>query len=193
MKGTTFWFIHENVLFIAVDVFEKGTENQGGIVPKVTGKQLEWLNEVIINNPGIEHIIVMGHTPILGPGPTGKQGSGGLMLEKGRESPLWQTMKKYGVDIYLCGKTNAITCTQKDDILQIAHGSLFGYNPKVNYLIATVSPNKIDLELKEIDIVNKGEKLRQSGNNQLYETVLITDEMKRRGYISVWKMVVEHK
>lgn len=193
MKGTAFWFIHENVLFIAVDVFEKGTENQGGIVPKVTGKQLEWLNEVIINNPGIEHIIVMGHTPILGPGPARKQGSGGLMLEKGRESPLWQTMKKYGVDIYLCGKTDAITCTQKDDILQIAHGSLFGYNPKVNYLIATVSPNKIDLELKEIDIVNKGEKLRQSGNNQLYETVLITDEIKRRGYISVGKMVVKCK
>ncbi len=192
MKGTAFWFIHENILFIAVDVFEKGDQGRGAIVPKVTGKQLEWFNEVISNNPGLEHIVVMGHTPIHGP--TKTHGSGGLlMLEKGRESPLWQAMKKHGVDIYLCGDTNAITCTQEDGILQIAHGSLFGYSPRVNYLVATVSRNKIELELKEIDIVNKGNKLRQAGDNSLYETVLITDEMKRRGYISVGKMVVEHK
>lgn len=191
MKGTAFWFIHENILFIAVDVFEKGAENQERIVTKVTGKQLEWFNEVISNNPGLEHIVVMGHTPIHGP--IRKQGSGELLLEKGRESPLWQTMKKYSVDIYLCGETHAISCTREDDILQIAHGSLFGYSPKVNYLVATVSPNKIELELKEIDIVNKGKKLRQAGDIRLYEKVLITDDIKRRGYVSVGQMVVEHK
>lgn len=86
MRGTAFWLVHENTLFISVDVFEKGNGPQGEIVPKVTGQQLEWLEQVIIDNPGVEHIIVMGHTPILGP--VAKKSSSGLMLEGDTESPL---------------------------------------------------------------------------------------------------------
>ena len=183
MKGTAFWFIHENTLFIAVDVFEKGNGPQGGIVAKVTGPQLEWFEQVVTDNPGVENIIVMGHTPVLGP--VRKESSSGLMLEGGRESPLWQTMAKHGVDLYLCGEVHAITCTQNDNILQIAHGGLFGYNSKVNYLVGTVSADKIELELKEIEIVNQGNKLWQVGTNRPHETVLITDDIKRDGFVTV--------
>ncbi|MHC4325279.1 MAG: ThuA domain-containing protein [Planctomycetota bacterium] len=122
MKGTAFWFIHENTLFISVDVFEKGDGPQGGIVARVTGPQLEWFEQVIADNPGVKNIIVMGHTPILGP--VRKESSSGLMLEGGRESPLWQTMSKHGIDLYLCGEVHAITCTETDNVLQIAHGKL---------------------------------------------------------------------
>ena len=183
MKGTAFWFIHDNTLFIAVDVFEKGDGPQGGIVARVTGPQLEWFEQVITDNPGVENIIVMGHTPILGP--VRKESSSGLMLEGGRESPFWQTMTKYGVDLYLCGEVHAITCTQADNVLQIAHGGLFGYNPKINYLVGTVSANQIELQLKEIEIVNRGNKLWQEGTNRPYETVLITDDIKKKGFVTV--------
>lgn len=183
MKGTAFWFIHENTLFIAVDVFEKGNGPQGGIVAKVTGPQLEWFEQVITDNPGVENIIVMGHTPILGP--VRKESSSGLILEGGRKSPLWQTMTKHGVDLYLCGEVHAITCTQADNVLQIAHGGLFGYNPKVNYLVGTVSTNQIELELKEIEIVNRGNKLWQAGTNHPQETVQIADDIKQKGFVTV--------
>ncbi|MHC4073979.1 MAG: ThuA domain-containing protein, partial [Planctomycetota bacterium] len=173
MRGTAFYFVHENTLFIAADVFEKGDGPQGGIVPKVTGDQLKWFEQVIADNPGVEHIVVMAHTPILGP--VKKESSSGLMLEGGRESPFWQAMSKHGVDLYLCGEVHAITCTQADDVLQIAHGGLFGYNSKVNYLLGTVSGDQIKLELKEIEIVNSGEKLWQVGTNRPHETVSITD------------------
>jgi type 1 glutamine amidotransferase len=189
MKGTAFWFIHEDTLFITVDVFEKGSGPQGGIVPKVTGPQLEWFERVIIDNPGVEHIVAMGHTPILGP--VKKESSSGLMLEGGRESPLWQTMKKYGVDLYLCGEVHAITCTEADDVLQIAHGGLFGYNSKVNYLVGTVSAGQIKLELKEIEILNRGSKLRQVGTNRPRETVLIEDDIKQRGFVTVGTAVLD--
>ena len=183
MRGTAFYFVHENTLFIAADVFEKGEGPQGAIVPKVTGAQLEWFEQVIADNPGVEHIVVMGHTPILGP--VRKESSSGLMLEGGRESPFWQAMNKHGVDLYLCGEVHAITCTRADDVLQIAHGGLFGYNPKVNYLVGTVSGDQIKLELKEIEIVNSGEKLWQVGDNRPHETVSITDEIKQRGFTIV--------
>ncbi len=183
MKGTAFWFVHENTLFAAVDVFEKGEDPQGGIVVQVTGDQLAWLEGVLTDNPGVEHIVVMGHTPVLGP--VAMENSSGLMLKGGRESALWQTLKKHGADLYLCGEVHAITCTEADGVLQIAHGGLFGYNPKVNYLVATVYPDRIDLELKEIDILNEGDRLWQMGTNRPHETVRITDNVKQRGFITV--------
>jgi type 1 glutamine amidotransferase len=183
MKGTAFWVIHENTLIVAVDVFEKGEGQQGGIVPKVTGEQLEWFEKVLAENSGVEHVIVMGHTPILGP--VAKESSSGLMLEGDRQSPLWQTLKKLGVDLYLCGEVHAITCTQADNVLQIAHGGLFGYNPKVNYLVATVFTDRIELTLKEIEIVNEGERLWQVGKNRPHEKVSIADDVKEKGFVTV--------
>ena len=183
MKGTAFWFIHEDALFISVDVFEKGAGPQGGIVCKVTGPQLEWLEQVIAENPGVRHVIVMGHTPIIGP--VAKESSSGLILEGGEESPLWQALKKRGVSLYLCGEVHAITCRQAGGVLQIAHGGLFGYNLKVNYLVATVFADRIELQLKELSIVNEGERLWQEGNNRPYERVSIVDDVKQKGFVTV--------
>ncbi|MHC4703903.1 MAG: ThuA domain-containing protein, partial [Planctomycetota bacterium] len=183
MRGTAFYWVHENTLFVSLDVFEKGEGPQGGIVPKVTGDQLKWFEETITAHSGVENVVVMAHTPILGP--VKKESSSGLMLEGGADSPLWQAMNKLGVDLYLCGEVHAITCTRKDDILQIAHGGLFGYNPKINYLVGTVSGDKIELQLKEIEIINSGEKLVQIGNNRPQENVTIADEVKQKGFTTV--------
>lgn len=189
MRGTAFYFVYENTLLVSVDVFEKGEGPQGGIVPKVTGEQLEWFERIVTVHSGVENVVVMGHTPILGP--VRKESSSGLMLEGGAESPLWQAMKKHGVDLYLCGEVHAITCTKADDVLQIAHGGLFGYNPKVNYLLGTVSRNQIKLELKEIEIVNSGDKLWQVGNNRPREKVTITDEVKQKGFNTVGTATID--
>jgi len=205
MRGTAYWFIHENTLFAALDVFEQGSGPQGGIVPKVTGEQLEWLENVLTDNPGVEHIVAMGHTPVLGPAAI--ESSSGLMLEGGRESALWQTLKKHGADLYLCGAVHAITCTAADGVLQIAHGGLWRGRPALalasgrrrqdagatpgqddlatmNYLVATVYPDHIDLELKEIDILNEGGRLQQTGDNRPRERVRIADEIKQRGFVT---------
>ncbi|MBM3335890.1 metallophosphoesterase, partial [Candidatus Sumerlaeota bacterium] len=88
MKGTAYWFAHKNTLFVSVDVFEAGTSDQGGIAVGVTGPQLEWLERVLSQNRDVNHVIVMGHAPILGP--LTMWSSSGLMVEGGRESPLWQ-------------------------------------------------------------------------------------------------------
>ena len=189
MKGTAFHFLHKNSLFVAVDVFEKGKSSQGEIAAQVTGKQLKWLEETLDANPSVDHIVIMGHTPILGP--VRKRSSSGLMLLKGRKSPFWQSMAKRNVDLYLCGEVHAITCTEKDGVQQIAHGGLFGYNPKVNYMVVKVTGAKMELELKEIDIVCKGPKLWQEGRNRPKESVTSTDEIKKRGYIGVGKMTLD--
>ena len=176
MKGLAYYFIHNNTLFVTVNVFEPGEGPEGNIVAQVSGKQLEWLDNVLGSHKGVDHIIVMGHTPVLGP--VNKLNSSGMMLEKGRDSGLWKTLARHRVDLYLCGEVHAITCTERDGVQQIAHGSLFGWNPTVNYLKGTVSSNGIKLALKEIDIIP-----RLEGRKSL--AVEFTDEVMEKGFRTV--------
>ncbi len=188
MKGTAFWWRHKNVLFVSVDVFEQGKSNQGAIRTGVTGKQLEWLNAVFEQNRDATHRIVMGHAPCLGP--VRKWSSSGLMVEEGRESPFWQCLKANDVDLYLCGEVHAITCTERDGVQQIAHGGLIGYNERTNYLVVDVHPDRLELAIKEIDMIPSGKPLWQPGNNRPLEKVTITPAMKRRGFVPVGKLTI---
>jgi hypothetical protein len=174
-----------------LDVFEPGRGPQGFIVPKVTGKQLEWFEQVLSEHADADHVIVMAHTPILTP--VWKWSSSGLVLEGGADSPLWKTMKRHRVTLYLCGEVHAITCHERDGIQQIAHGGLFGYNPEVNYLVAKVSPQEIRLELKAIGIVNSGPRLWQVGQNRPLESVTITLDSRRKGYYSYGTIVIDQR
>jgi 3',5'-cyclic AMP phosphodiesterase CpdA len=188
LEGTAYYFVHRNTLFVSVDVFETGEGLQGDIVIRVTGSQLEWFKETLDSHSDVDHIIVMGHTPILGP--VRQETSSGLMLEDGRRSPLWRAMVIGGVDLYLCGEVHAVTCIERDRVQQVAHGGLFGYNPRVNYLIARVSPTAVELEIKEIDIVCEGDDLPQEGPGGPSERVHITDEARERGFTTIGTMVI---
>jgi len=191
MKGTAYWWRHKNVLFVAVDVFEKGQSNQGGIRAGVTGKQLAWLEQVLEENRDADHVVVMGHTPVLGP--VRKWSSSGLMLTGGRESPFWQTLGKHHVDLYLCGEVHAITCTRRDGVEQVAHGGLVGYNPRTNYLVARVCDDRLELELKELDMLPSGKKLWQPGSNRPLEKVDVPAESRARGFVPVGRLTIDKR
>jgi hypothetical protein len=180
MRGTAYWFIYEDTLFTALNVFEKGDGPLGGIVPQVTGEQLEWLEGVIADNPGVKRIVAMGHVPILGP-----QDADDLMISGGKESPLWQTLKKHGAALYLCGQTAAIACSQSDGICHVAHGSRIGSDAKVNYLVAMVYADRIDLELKQIAVLNEGGRLWQMGGNRPPKTIRIPEEARQTGFVTI--------
>lgn len=191
MLGTAYWWRHKNVLFVAVDVFENAKGKQGGITAQVTGEQLKWLDRVLAENADADHVIVMGHTPVLGP--VRAWSSSRLTLQGGRESDFWQTMKRHGVDFYLCGEVHAITCIERDGIMQIAHGGLIGYNTRTNYLVAKVTADRLELELKEIDLVPSGEKLWQPGTNRPLEKVTISEEVRRRGFLPVGRVTLDKR
>ncbi len=191
MLGTAFYWKHKNVLFLSVDVFEKGKSRQGAIRAGVTGKQLEWMERVIGENQDVDHIIVMGHAPCLGP--VRKWSSSGLMIDKGRRSPFWKTIARHKAALYLCGEVHAITCTQRDGVQQIAHGGLIGYNTRTNYLVVDVYPDRLDLVIEEIDIVPSGKHLWQPGRNRPLEKVDITPQMRKRGFVAVGTLSIDTK
>jgi type 1 glutamine amidotransferase len=181
LKGTAYSVVHENVLFLALDVFERSGGAQAGIVPQVTGEQLQWLEQTLADNPGVTHVVVMGHTPVLGPAES--DGSGSLMLAGGRQSPLWQALAKHGADLYLCGETRVLACAQADGILQVAHGSELGRDANVNYLVATVYPDRIDLELRQIALLKEGGPPAPAGGSGPGETIRIADDVKQKGFV----------
>ena len=190
MKGTAFYWVHKNALFVSVDVFEKGKSNQGEIAAGVTDKQLEWFDNILNKyRPKVDHILVMGHTPILRPVRTFS--SSGMLTVKGRDSDFWKSMVKHGVDLYLCGEVHAVTCTQRDGIQQIAHGGLIGRTTKPNYLLVTVHKDRLELDLKEIDLINgKGRLWQKDKSKGPWDTITITPERKMRGFTSIGKVTL---
>ncbi len=191
MQGSAYWWRHRNVLFVSLDLFEEGQSRNGLIKIGVTGEQLSWFRKILSENADADHRIVVGHAPILGP--VRKWSSSALMVDGGRESELWQTMKEYQVDAYLCGEVHAITCTERDGIMQIAHGGLIGYNTRTNYLVAHVSKSKIEIEIKEIDLLPTGEHLWQPQSNRPLDHVSISAENKARGFVPVGTLTINKK
>ena len=189
MKGTAFWWRNKNVLFVSVDVFEEGESEQGLIRAGVTGDQLSWLKKVLAENADVTHKIVLGHAPVLGP--VRKWSSSGLMIKEGRDSEFWQTMKKNNVDAYLCGEVHAITCTERDGIMQIAHGGLIGYNTRTNYMVVHVSKNKMELEIKEIEMLPQGEHLWQTKHNRPLEKVTLSEIDRAKGFYLVGTATID--
>jgi hypothetical protein len=108
------------------------------------------------------------------------------MLAGGRQSPLWQTLQKHSVDLYLCGETQTIGCVQADGILQIAHGGL----ATVNYTVATVYPDRIDLEVKKIDVIHEGAGPTQAGSGLSGERLRLGDDVKAQGFTTVGTAVL---
>jgi hypothetical protein len=104
---------------------------------------------------------------------------------------FWQALKRHQVTLYLCGEVHAITCMERDGVQQIAHGGLIGYNTRTNYLVADVYPDRLELTLKEIDMIPSGEKLWQPHNNRPLERVDIAPEMKERGFIPVGTLTID--
>lgn len=189
MKGTAFWWRHKNVLFISTDLFEQGKGPHGLIKIGVTGKQLNWLRRILEENADVDHKIVIGHAPILGP--VRKWSSSGLMVSGGRDSEFWQMMKKYNVDAYLCGEVHAITCTERDGIMQIAHGGLIGYNTRTNYMVVHVTKNKLEFEIKEIEMTPSGDHLWQRQMNRPLKYVTISEGDKKNGFYPVGRAILD--
>ena len=104
------------------------------------------------------------------------------MVKEGRDSPFWQEMQKHDVDLYLCGEVHAITCTERDGIMQVAHGGLIGYNTRTNYLAVTVFEDKLKLEIKEIEMLPHGDHLWLTKNNRPLKQVSISSQSKKAGF-----------
>jgi len=154
-QGLAYYVHHKNLLLITVETFERHGDR---LVPTVSGEQLQWFQQVLRDHRGkVDFIVVQGHVPIFGP--VKSRSSSRLMLAGGRENAFWKAMVEGGVDVYLCGEHHDVTVREADGIWQIVHGSSWGREvvDTQNYLVATVSPGKLHLDMKSFAMLAKGE------------------------------------
>jgi len=133
-RYTSYAHQHKNVLFITINAFtqwdqnyidrSKGRGGEGVIRCTVTGKHLEWFENVLQEarkDMSIKHIIVQSHIPIIQP--VRKVSTSGQFMDNGEDSLFWKKMVQYKVDIYFAGEVHTNTATKardrKSNLLQV--------------------------------------------------------------------------
>jgi len=202
-ENTAYAFRHKNMLVISADVFhyEPGQNlgGQGTVAVEITADQLAWIEEVFASaaqDPEIEFLVVQGHTPVIKP--VRFQSSSNLSFvdggADGSTSPFWQALVAAGADLYLSGEVHAMTANNVGGVEQVCHGGLMG-SPNtrtVSYLVGNVYPDRMELELKQIDILYNPantSQLWQAGSNRPREELML-DQMV--GYMTAGTMVIDH-
>jgi hypothetical protein len=134
------------VLLVSLDEFHR---RDGDVHFEVQGGQLKWLRQTLAQarTDGVPWIVVQGHNPVLMP--VREISSSGGHIEGGRDSALWRTMARYGVDLYLNGEVHDTTMRQADGITQISTGGLL-YRGDATYLVARVFGDRIELDVREL-------------------------------------------
>lgn len=115
----------KNVLFVQIDTFFGEEMNELG------KNQEQWLHDKLSQadlNENIDHVVIQGHSPILGP--VNKSNSSGLMADPG----IWDIFTQYDkARLYIAGEVHRNTTLEKDGMVQISHGRPFPFN-SVEYI-----------------------------------------------------------
>ena len=90
---------------MTLDVFRR---TSAGVVASVGGGQLRWLDRVLgaARPAGVRWLVVQGHTPVL---PARTFSSSGALVAGGRGSPLWRTLVRHRVDLYVAGEVHVVS------------------------------------------------------------------------------------
>ena len=147
-----------DVLLVSIDEFHR---RDGDVHLEVTGGQLAWLRNTLAKARAdhVPWVIVQGHNPVLYP--VREVSSSGGHIERGERSPLWRTMVRYGVDLYINGEVHATTMRRADGLTQVSTGGLL-YRGQATYLLARVYDDRIDLDVRQVPGTEAGSKLWQT-------------------------------
>lgn len=189
-KGTTFYIKHKNLLLVAMDEFEQDAD--GNVHVRTGEVQQAWLRTTLIDHQDTPHRVVMGHVPVL-PGWKARSSSR-MSMPGGSNSPLWKIMAERKTDLYLCGEVHDITMQQRDNVLQVVSGSQPSNVPELNYLVVTVHPDRLDLEMKKIETILEGSDSTEHDpygvDPYLKRIVRISEENKKKGMQIVGTMTI---
>ncbi len=153
-KGLAYYVREGALLMVTVETFEVKNDSMH---LTVNGEQLQWFKNVLSANRDATFKIVQGHLPVWGENKS--RSSSRLMLENGKNSEFYQTMKEYGVDIYLAGEFHDVSVLESDGIWQIVHGSSWGREivDTEDYLVGEIAGDDLILTMKRIFMDAQGE------------------------------------
>ena len=163
-ENTSYAFQYANTLFIVIDEFRQDDPylqiGRNGSVQLTVGDdgQLQWLDDLLNaarQDPIIQHIIVIGHLPVLSP--VRAVSSSTLYLEGQQSSEFWKLLQKHDVDVYFAGEVHNTTVIKdpQSHIMQIVHKG--GYiNNSVYFLVGRIYENRIEFENQIMKVDEQG-------------------------------------
>jgi hypothetical protein len=187
-KGLAYYVRKENLLLITVETFEIVNDS---MYTDVIGEQLEWFKNVLIANRDAKFKIVQGHIPIWGD--LHYRSSSRLMLNNGKQSEFYKTMKQHDIDLYLCGEFHDVTVLESDGIWQIVHGSSWGREivNTQDYLVGEIRKDDLYLTLKRIYMDAKGDYMwnlnKDKGPREIVE---INEKTLNNGPITIGNLTI---
>jgi hypothetical protein len=133
---------------------------------RIDRDQLRWLRGVLseARADGVRWTVVQGHVPILEP--VRARGSSELRYPGGAQSALWRVMRAGGVDLYLTGEVHDVTASERDGIVQLAHGGAFQFG-LTSYAVLDVHDDRLEITLDDYDVRTATPR----GRRPLWETV----------------------
>ncbi len=144
--GLAFSVRHKNLLLVGTNPFEQYRPD-GPVAIGVTGAQLSWLEGTLADDDAA-HSVVMGHVPILPA--THRRNTSALATPGGGGSAQWNALVRGGAALYLAGEYHDFSAARKDGVTQVVSGALPGVTDEVTYLVVTVHPDRLELDLKSI-------------------------------------------
>lgn len=148
-ESTAYGFRHGNLYVMTVDMFVKDRQTKE-VEVDIRDGQLAWIEDRLAlaeADPTIAHVIVQGHTPVLGP--VERERSSNLSLKHRDASRFWRLLTASPkVKLYLCGEVHAYTQLTDGGVTQVSHGAVVGRGSQVNYIVGEVYADRIDITAK---------------------------------------------
>ncbi len=201
-ERTAYAFQYRNVLTVVVDEFRQDGSNTGlqsntgsvlatvddGLAGRADDDQLAWLDGVLAAgraDPSVDFLIVQGHMPVLRPVRARNSSNLGVQDQNGatgQATGFWQTLSRHKVDAYFCGEVHDVSLSRAGGVTQIVHGALIGNHSPINYLVIDVHADRLEFELREIDVQLTTGSLWQTGSNRPRADFEITAASRAAGY-----------
>jgi hypothetical protein len=117
-----------------------------------------------------------------------------LHIPGGEDSPVWNVLSDHGADLYLCGEIHNTSIKRRDNVHQITHGVNPAAANEFNYLVVTVYPDSLGLEIKKVTTIIEGPKdksLDPYGEDPYRARIIhIPDKYRESGMESIGSMMI---
>lgn len=206
---TAWAFDQGGLRVVMVDAFRQDhvltrlDDQTGTVLITVDGEQLAWLEGLLSGaamDPTLDHVLVFGHPIVLGP--VALDHSSGLRIrdadgttdpdqaDQGVDTDFWQALAEGGAAAYLAGEVHDVTVLTAEEPgpVQVAHGRHLGRSDAFSYLVVSVWPDHLDLELKEIPLDRSTVQLWQTTNTCSSGEPLIPAAARDQGFQVVGRL-----
>lgn len=183
-RGSAYSLRHKNLTLLSVDPY---TLRDDRVELGVGGVQIDWLRRRLASRRTV-HAVAISSLPVL-PAPR-KRRSSGLFEPGGAGSPLWSALAEGRAGMYLAGELQDVNVARADGVIQVVAGAEPASVGELNYLVVTVHPDRLELDLKLLPLTVTPGTEYQAGGLKLRPAAVAVAPAGEDGPRSIGRMTI---